>query len=266
MLKSVTGSVRQRIEELQLAFALLTRFPVPRGKLKTRARLTTAFWAYPIAGAAVGCFGAQVFWLAHRLEVGDVPAVVLALSAMTLATGAFHEDGLADFWDAIGGGKNRQHKLSIMRDSRLGTYGVIALILYFALNIFLLTEIYERLNAESVIHVMICLAILARLSFVIPILSLYPARQDGLAVAAATPPLVSVAFGFLFFIGISTYLLGVWLTCVVCVGAAFGAVPISMMAYYYLRGYTGDVLGATAMTSQSTALIAVLIGMSVIAQ
>lgn len=260
----IVNYFRQRIEEIQLAFSLLTRFPVPHLKLRTRASLTSAFWAYPIAGAAVGCFGAQIFWLAYAVSLGDMPAIILALCAMTFATGAFHEDGLADFWDAIGGGQSREQKLSIMRDSRLGTYGAVALILFFALNVVLLLEILINFNAEMVVNVLICISILARVSLTLPLISLFPARTDGMAVVAATPSWVSIVFGFALFVSVSIFLLGFWLTCVIFVGAVVGAIPVAMIAYRYLHGYTGDVLGATAMTAQTTALIAFLMGAAII--
>lgn len=252
--------VRRIIEDLYLAFSLLTRFPLPKSEIKTDASLTTAFWAYPVAGGAVGCVGAFVFWLAFSLSLGALPALVLAFCAMSLATGGFHEDGLADFWDGIGGGQTKDSKLDIMRDSRLGTYGALALILFFLLKLFLLNEIFMRLNATFVICIFICVSILARAALVLPLLLLAPARSEGMAVVAAHPDLRTVGFGVVFFIIISLLLLGFWLTLTLLIGALAGGIFVVYLAERYLSGYTGDVLGATAMTVEITALIAVVMG------
>ncbi len=69
------------------------------------------------------------------LDMPDILSVLVAIAVMTLATGAFHEDGLADTADGIGGGWTKERKLEIMRDSRIGTYGTMALLISFALRI-----------------------------------------------------------------------------------------------------------------------------------
>ena len=118
----------RRRTELVSAFGLLTRLPVadltPPGDYADPAR---AVWAYPLAGLAVGLIGGLVYWLAAALAIPPMIAGVLALGAMVLATGGLHEDGLADTADGLGGGRDKARKLEIMRDSRIGSYGVIAL-------------------------------------------------------------------------------------------------------------------------------------------
>src|SRR5204862_794236 len=86
-------------------------------------------WAFPLVGAGVGAIAALTFLVAELLGCGSAPAALLAVAAGLAVTGAFHEDGLADTADGFGGGKSREEKLAIMRDSRHGSFGVIALVL-----------------------------------------------------------------------------------------------------------------------------------------
>src|SRR5437763_523525 len=93
-----------------------------------------ACWALPLIGLIVGAIAALV--LLGAAWIGMTPAVAagLALAAAVLVTGGLHEDGLADTADGLGGGKDRDHKLAIMRDSRIGSYGVLALMLTLGLR------------------------------------------------------------------------------------------------------------------------------------
>lgn len=87
---------------------------------------------WPLVGWLTGGIMALVFFIASQCVSHSV-ALLLALFARILLTGALHEDGLADFLDGMGGGTTREHILAIMKDSRIGTYGVIGLIAYFLL-------------------------------------------------------------------------------------------------------------------------------------
>ncbi len=83
----------------------------------------------------VGLIGAVVYVLAHRAGLPAWPAAALSVAATLFATGCLHEDGLADTADGFGGGKTREQKLDIMRDSRIGTYGVCALALSLLIRV-----------------------------------------------------------------------------------------------------------------------------------
>src|SRR4029077_501094 len=89
----------------------------------------------------VGLVGAAAYWLAHAAGLPSLSAAALALAATLLVTGALHEDGLADVADGFGGGATRERKLEIMDDSRIGTFGVCALILSFMLRVAALTNL-----------------------------------------------------------------------------------------------------------------------------
>ena len=90
--------------------------------------------AFPAAGLVIAAPAALLVFVALSFGADPLLAALLALSLQTLITGALHEDGLADSADGLGGGRDRDHALDIMKDSRIGTYGVIALVLSFGLR------------------------------------------------------------------------------------------------------------------------------------
>ena len=117
-----------RVSEIRLAFSLLTRLPV--GQIEGQVPpLAASGWAWPLVGAVVGAIMALAGGVGLWLGLPPVMVAILSLAAGAWVTGAMHEDGLADVADGFGGGRDRARKLEIMRDSRVGSYGVLALIL-----------------------------------------------------------------------------------------------------------------------------------------
>jgi adenosylcobinamide-GDP ribazoletransferase len=124
------------LDELRYFFTALgyfTRVPVPRWVGYETHYLNAASRYFPLVGAAVGGVGALVYLAALRVFPAGV-AVLLSMTATLVLTGAFHEDGLADCADAFGGGYTREDVLRIMHDSRIGTFGAIALVIALALK------------------------------------------------------------------------------------------------------------------------------------
>src|SRR5271169_6143652 len=110
------------------ATAFFTRIPVATPAYGAE-RLADAAWAFPLVGAGIGGVAAFAFLLVQLLGLGDWPAAILALLASVILTGALHEDGFADTADGLLGGHDREERLAIMRDSRHGTFGVVAIVL-----------------------------------------------------------------------------------------------------------------------------------------
>ena len=124
------------LHELRLFFIalqFLTRVPVPRWVGYQPEWLRESARHFPAVGACIGAVGAAVLWAAALLFPLPV-AVVLSMAATVLLTGAFHEDGLADTCDALGGAVSRERALEIMKDSRIGTYGAVGLLLVLGLK------------------------------------------------------------------------------------------------------------------------------------
>src|SRR5205823_1129594 len=109
------------------------RLPLPRFASVEGGDIARGSWAAPVAGAAVGLLGAMVYWIGHLMGLPPFLSAGLVLAATLAVTGCLHEDGLADTADGFGG-RDRVRKLEIMRDSRIGTYGVCALVLSLLLR------------------------------------------------------------------------------------------------------------------------------------
>lgn len=120
-----------------VALAFFTRLPIPSWVGFAADDLDRAAPWFPVVGLLVGSLVAALFWLAQCLFPLRV-ALVLSLIFSVMLTGAFHEDGLADSVDAFGGAFDRENVLRIMQDSRIGTFGAVALILALGLKLELL--------------------------------------------------------------------------------------------------------------------------------
>ncbi|GMQ94063.1 MAG: adenosylcobinamide-GDP ribazoletransferase [Acidimicrobiia bacterium] len=121
------------MRNLRMALAFLTRIPLTPSEPVTLPASAIALW-FPIAGLVIGGLVGGVYWLAIQL-LPAFPAAVIAIGFGVLITGAFHEDGLADTFDALGGGSDRDAVLRIFKDSSLGTFGVAALGLSILLRV-----------------------------------------------------------------------------------------------------------------------------------
>jgi adenosylcobinamide-GDP ribazoletransferase len=247
--------VRERFTELAAAFGLLTRLPVHRLPLSIIQTRSDAVWAYPLVGATVGALGGGVYWLAHGLSCLPALAALWALAAMILLTGALHEDGLADLADGFAGGTPEQ-SLAIMRDHRIGAYGVIALMLSLAIRG---TAIALIADPHAVVAALMAAGAASRLSAVLLMAALPHARPDGLSVTVGRPraPLAGAALGLTFVV--SWVLLPFGRALVVMLTALAAALILGSIARARLGGQTGDVLGASCQLSECLALTALAI-------
>jgi adenosylcobinamide-GDP ribazoletransferase len=136
-------------DEAQLfvhAVQLLTRLPTPRVPAPPQDALARAAKYFPLVGEMVGALSAMALLLAGLRLQGALPAL-LAVAAGIVLTGAFHEDGVADTADALGGGLDRARRLQIMKDSRIGTYGAVALGMSLAIKVLALAQIAPPIAA-----------------------------------------------------------------------------------------------------------------------
>jgi adenosylcobinamide-GDP ribazoletransferase len=169
--------IRDAIADLRIAASFVTLLPIGSSKPAGDGAIARATWALPIAGLLVGLAGALVYKISSRLGLAPNLSALLALATTALVTGALHEDGLADTSDGLGGGRTRERKLEIMRDSRIGTYGVCALILSFGLRWGALATIAD----PWAVTLALCAAHAAARAGVPAFMSLVPpARPDGL--------------------------------------------------------------------------------------
>lgn len=251
--------LRRIAEDLTLAITFMTRIPVPAGWIRPDRRLAEAFWAMPLAGAVAGGIGAIVMVAGIRVGLDTTIAAIAAVIAMVLITGALHEDGLADLCDGVGGGRTPEERLTIMRDSRIGTYGTTAVVLALVSLVTLLDELAVRLSDQRFIAAIAITAALARASIAIPLTVLKPARESGLAIVFGKPASANLLFGACWPTVAAVAVLGpAGIAAVIGVLVAAGAV--SAIAARYLRGHTGDVFGALI----TLAFISGLLGMKIV--
>ena len=181
------------VADLRMAASFVTMLPVASSKPASDGAIARATWALPVAGLLVGLAGALAYKVSIRFGLTPNLAALLALAATALITGALHEDGLADTADGLGGGRTRERKLDIMRDSRIGTYGACALILSFGLRWSALAAIAD----PWAVTLALCAAHTAARAGVPAFMSLVPpARPDGLSASAGAPPGRSIAIAF----------------------------------------------------------------------
>jgi len=135
-------ALRQQWQLFNLALMFFTRLPVIKKLPYSEKRMNQANRYFSLVGILLGCLVSAIFFL-FNLTFSIQISVLLAMIASALLTGAFHEDGLADMADGIGGGLTKNKRLAIMKDSRLGTYGTITLVFTLLLKFVLLTELAE---------------------------------------------------------------------------------------------------------------------------
>ena len=240
--------------DLKTSIQFFTRLPITGGT-PAGADLARAAWAFPLAGIVVGLIAAAVYALAYKLGLGGWPAAALTVAATLLLTGCLHEDGLADTVDGFGGGDTQERKLEIMRDSRIGTYGVCALTVSIVLRIAVLAALAGPALA---LWALIAAHGAARTTLPLFMALLPPARKDGLAHAAGKPSGERV---------ITASVLGI-LILAIGLGPAHGIaalivllVVVALMAWLavvQIDGQTGDVLGAVEQVSEIAILLVAL--------
>jgi adenosylcobinamide-GDP ribazoletransferase len=228
-------------KDLGVALLFCTRLPVGSSVSIHEPDLARASWAMPIAGAIVGVLGSLIYWLAFQLGLSPLPAAVLALATTMILTGALHEDGLADAIDGFGGGSSREHKLAIMRDSRIGTFGVCALATSLTLRWSALASIAEP---RQVAMALIAAHVSARATLPALMRLVPPARTDGLSAGAGRPPSASIAAAGVFAAIALVIGLGPLGAVVGLLLLLLATTFVGWFALQQIGGQTGDVLGA----------------------
>ena len=238
--------------DLRMAASFVTILPVASSKPAGEGAVARATWALPVAGLLVGLVGAFVYKVAIRVGLTPNLAALLALAATASITGALHEDGLADTIDGLGGGRTRQRKLEIMRDSRIGTYGVCALILSFGLRWSALATIAN----PFAVTLALCAAHAAARAGVPAFMSLVPpARPNGLSASAGAPPGRSVAIAFALGTLALALALGPGKALVSLVLLSLAGLLLARLAIRQIGGQTGDILGAFEQSGEILILL-----------
>lgn len=238
------------LADIPAAIGLLTRIPMRVDAGRAAARGAKAAWAYPLVGAGV----AFLIAVPASALSGVLPSAFVAglvLVALVVVTGALHEDGLADSADGLWGAWERARRLEIMKDSHIGSYGVIALVLSLGLRWLGLVALVE---ADLLIPALIAVAALSRGAMVSVMVALPHARDGGLSKTVGRPEVMTGAIAG----GLALVLAGLCIgpfAAPVALVVGLGAFAAGRLARAKIGGQTGDILGATQQISEIAALV-----------
>ncbi|MEQ8602238.1 MAG: adenosylcobinamide-GDP ribazoletransferase [Marivibrio sp.] len=243
------------VGDLLCALAFLTRAPVPATSSAHARPLGQAAWAFPLVGLGVGFGAGAVLALAAALGVPPLAAGLLALGASATLTGALHEDGLADTLDGLWGGRDPARRLEIMRDSRIGGFGALGLVISVGLRAACLAAIVEGAGAEAAWLAFVAAAAAGR-GALPAIMHLTPrASATGLGAMAGRPSadraVIAAGLGTLAL----PLLLGPGAGPAAALLASIAAVKLALVARWKLGGYNGDVLGAAEQAVEIAVLL-----------
>lgn len=230
---------RRIAEDIALCLVFFTRLPLPAFDFRERT-LGEAIWAAPLVGVAVGVLAGLTFVITLMLGVPVPVAAALAIAAGMLVTGCLHEDGLSDVADGFGGGKSREKKLEIMRDSRIGAFGAAALVMSILIRWSAIAALANPLYACSALIAAHAAsrALLPAFMHIVP-----QARQDGLGAGAGTvrPGTAYVALTIGALALVATSLAGLLPSVILLALVFFG---FRALCLRQIGGQTGDTLGA----------------------
>ncbi len=237
--------------DIPLALVLLTRLPMPKLPQRLIDRQAQAVWAFPVVGLIVGALASAAIWIALHLGLSPFVSASLGVTVLIATTGAMHEDGLADTFDGLWGGFTAERRLEIMKDSHIGTYGVLALVICQLLRV---SAIATLIGAGWVGGVVA--ACLFSRALMPALMRLLPnARKSGLSHSVGAPKSNAVWIGLLLALALILSLLGTNAVLpMIC--AITMAVAVALIAKAHIGGQTGDILGATQQLSEVAFLLA----------
>ena len=234
-----------KASDFPLALALLTRLPLHVSSFERGAK---AAWAYPLVGlltgGLAGLSGLFGLWVGLEAPISSL----ISLAILTITTGAMHEDGLADTADGLWGGWDPARRLEIMKDSHIGTYGVIALFLSFSGRWAALWMLFDA-NPAMALTALLIAPMLSRATMPALMAALPHARDHGLSHSTGRPTATTAALGAGIAFGLGLLLLG-WGIFGALFWAAILAFTMARIAHAKVGGQTGDILGATQQITE----------------
>ena len=241
--------------DLRAGLDLMTRLPVGRTTEIAAGQLARASRLYPLAGLVIGVVGAGAYWLASRLGLPPLVAGLGAVGITILFTGAFHEDGLADVADGFGGAFEPARKLDIMHDSRIGTYGALALVFSVAARAAALGALAAPV---AVAGALVAAHAVSRALLPAVMAGLPLARSTGLAAQVERPAFHHAGVALLIAAVLAVLVLGPAQGLAGLVAGAGAAAAVAWLAQAQVGGYSGDVLGAVQQAAEIAVLLTVV--------
>ncbi len=240
------------VASLAAATQFLTLIPAGDGHDYPLARSVMMF---PVVGAAIGLAGALFYIVAAWLGLGPALAAIVCVVAMLVLTRGLHEDGLADLADGLGANADREGRLAVMRDSRIGAFGAVALIIVIGARV---AAVADLQHAMDVLAALVVAAALSRTFMVVAMRTMPDAREDGMAAAAGEPEFDQVMIALSVGAVLALVLLFPWAWIAALAGGGIAAVIVGWLAMTVLGGKTGDVLGAIQQVTEIGVLAGVV--------
>ncbi|MDQ1278395.1 MAG: Adenosylcobinamide-GDP ribazoletransferase [Thermodesulfobacteriota bacterium] len=239
------------------AIQFLTIIPMPGGQTIRDTDIESCVRFFPVVGLLIGCLVALCDHCISGL-FPSLPAAVLTVLALLIITGGLHMDGLADTADGVFSVRARERMLAIMRDSRIGAMGVLAMVFIIALKIAALVP----LPLPQRLAILVLMPIGGRFAMLLMLTALPYARKDGgLATLFITRRSWLNPVFAIIFLGASGWFVGAWMGLVATLAAVVAAGLVSWYIYLKLGGFTGDTIGAA---SEITETVLALVGLACI--
>lgn len=240
-----------RPADIPAALGLLSRLPIRVDLQAAQSRAAAAVWAYPLAGLVLAVIAGIVGMIAIWLGLSASIVAALTLGTLIVSTGAMHEDGLADSIDGLWGGWDKERRLKIMKDSHIGTYGVLALIL----SVLIRWSCLSALIAGGHLWAGVLITAMASRALMVAVMVALPhARGSGLSHSVGHPAWQSAVLA-----AAIAAVLTLILSPTSLIALALGLCAIgwiwARVARAKIGGQTGDILGATQQLGDMTALI-----------
>jgi len=250
--------------DIVAATMMLSRLPCGWYKFdnKTPPRLDCAGWAFPIVGTLIGAIGAIAPLILIKAGIGAFSAAIIAVIVMTLLSGGLHDDGFADMADGFGGGRTVDDKIRIMHDSRIGSYGVLALCLSVILRVSLLASLL-RLSADSLSFAAVLTLIMAASRWqILGLLRVYPvSKKARLGQLTNPPPWSQLAVATLLWL-VPAMVLFTPVFGLIMAGTGFvSAILIGKLAMRHIGGLTGDIMGASVISAESILMLSAVVAL-----
>ena len=242
------GGLAKWRRDVWLALGFFTRLPVK----SVTGNLGEAAAAFPFAGLVVGLIGALVYFVAMEIGLSGLLAALLAVAATGIVTGALHEDGWADVCDALGARGGVAERLETLRDSRLGSYGGLALIFGTSIKVAAIANLGAP---ELVAGALVAAHTLSRGVLPLIMARMTLARSTGLAAGAGRPTQSAANWSLVIALLISVIAVAPVAALVALLAALAATWLVGKLAQKKFGGYTGDVLGAVEQVAEMAILI-----------
>lgn len=255
--RSLTGPVFWLVSMLS-GVRFFSRFPLPSLFAADDPGNPPAFGAIvrllACASLVIALPSALALLVLTQLNLPPLAIATLTVLTAILSTGALHEDGLGDVADGFGGGQTPQQKLDIMKDSRLGTYGVIALMGSLLVRVAALSQLVAVAPEQAALFWLAC-CVLSRSIAILPWVILPAARPSGVAGNLAKPSLTDFATGLGIAAALAFLVSGSFLILAAGSAAFAAAFALARLARSQIGGFTGDLIGAAEQLCQGLILL-----------